>query len=192
MLYEMLFNEDQIESGVNAISLVGDPAIESLFVAMSKATKIQLAEVDKEKKILMGAVLIPDINIPRMDNQGNKFEIFFSKDTIRKVMESYHANLKNNNATLEHQKRVDNTTVIESWIKEDMEKDKSGLYGLTDPIGTWYVTMKINNDKIWDEFIKTGNVKGFSIEGMFTANEQKSDAELKVEEVRSIMSEFST
>jgi hypothetical protein len=57
--------------------------------------------------------------------------------------------------------------MVESWIVEDTDKDKSKLYELNVPVGTWMGTIKVNNDKIWNDFIKTGKVKGFSIEGYF-------------------------
>lgn len=121
---------------------------------------------------MLGAVLVPDLMIMRKDdhniNNGEPFNIFFTKDTIRQVMENYHINLRNNNTTLEHSGAIPNITVIESWIKEDDVKDKSAVYNLSDPVGTWYVTMKVNNDEIWNEYVKTGNVKGFSIEGYFS------------------------
>ena len=193
-LFEMILNEELLNNGVNAISLVGSPAIESNFIAMSK-TNIQLAEVDKEKRILIGAVLIPDKPILRNDdhniNGGNPFNIFFTKETVRKVMENYHINLRNNNTTLEHSGSVPNITVIESWIKEDEQKDKSALFNLSDPVGTWYVTMKVNNEDIWTEFVKTGNVKGFSIEGFFNPKKTAlTTHEQKLEAIKNIINEF--
>ena len=35
------------------------------------------------------------------------------------------------------------------------------------PVGTWMVSVKVNNDVIWAEFVKAKKVKGFSIEGFF-------------------------
>lgn len=48
-LFEMILNDELINNGVNAISLVGSPATDSKFIAMSK-TDIQLSEIDKEKR----------------------------------------------------------------------------------------------------------------------------------------------
>jgi hypothetical protein len=55
--------------------------------------------------------------------------------------------------------------------------DKSKKYGLNAPVGTWMVSMKVNNDVIWNDFVKTGKVKGFSIEGYFS---DKLEMSLKV------------
>jgi len=46
-------------------------------------------------------------------------------------------------------------------------KDKTRKYGLNVPVGTWMGAVKVNNDEIWKEYVKTNKVKGFSIEGYF-------------------------
>ena len=58
-------------------------------------------------------------------------------------------------------------TLVESWIVEDKAKDKTALYGLDVPVGTWMGSVKVNNDDVWNEYVKTNKVKGFSIEGYF-------------------------
>ena len=77
-----------------------------------------------------------------------------------------------NNATLEHQMQLKGLSLVESWIVEDQNKDKTAFYGLKYPVGTWVGSVKVNSDKVWQEFVKTGAVKGFSIEGYF---QNKSD-----------------
>ena len=79
----------------------------------------------------------------------------------------YLMNSKQNNATLEHQYEVNGLSLVESWIVEDKVHDKSVKYGMDLPLGSWVGSVKVNNDKIWNEFVKTGKVKGFSIEGYF-------------------------
>ena len=73
-----------------------------------------------------------------------------------------------NRSTLEHQAELSGMSVVESWIVEDETHDKSRKYGLNMPVGTWMVSMKVNNDEVWKDYVKTGKVKGFSIEGYFT------------------------
>jgi hypothetical protein len=72
-----------------------------------------------------------------------------------------------NNSTLEHQYKIQGLSLVESWLVEDKVHDKSVKYGMDLPLGTWVGSVKVNNDKIWNEFVKTGKVKGFSIEGYF-------------------------
>lgn len=72
-----------------------------------------------------------------------------------------------NNSTLEHQHELNGLSLVESWLVEDKVHDKSRKYGMDVPVGTWMGSVKVNNDEIWNEYVKTGKVKGFSIEGYF-------------------------
>ena len=164
-IIELILDEEQDDVGVDAISIVESPAIESDFVAL-KNQKIKLAEVDKEKKILMGALLIPNKPIYRNGSEG-EYYIYFSKDTIVKASQMFLQNGKQSNSTLEHAQALNGLTLVESWIVEDKTKDKTALYGLDVPIGTWMGSVKVNNDDVWNEYVKTNKVKGFSIEGYF-------------------------
>ena len=73
-------------------------------------------------------------------------------------------------STLEHDKKIKGVTLVESWIKESDTQDKSALYNLNVPVGSWLGTFKVDNDEIWNDYVKTGEVKGFSIEGLFGHN----------------------
>ena len=165
-VFELILDEESVESGVEAISVVSDPAIEEDFIALSKQGLVQLAEVDTERRILMGAVLIPEKRIKRKRGE-DVYEVYFSKDTVRKVAEFFMRKGNQSKSTLEHAIGLDGMTVVETWIKEDEEKDKSAKYDLKAPVGSWMVSMKVYNDAVWDEYVKTGKVKGFSIEGYF-------------------------
>ena len=167
-VYELFIEEDSEFSGVEAISIVEEPAIEEDFVAL-KAHKIEMAEVDTDKRILMGPALIPDKKIYRR-NDEEEYYIFFSKDTVRKASELFLARGNQNNSTLEHQYDLHGLSVVESWIVDDPQTDKAKLYNLNVPEGTWMVSVKVNNEEVWQEFVKTGKVKGFSIEGYFSDN----------------------
>ena len=164
-IIELILDEEDLDAGVEAISIVESPAIESDFVAL-KNQEIKLAEVDKEKKILMGALLIPDKPIYRNGSEG-EYYIFFSKDTIVKASQMFLQNGKQSNSTLEHNQALNGLTLVESWIVESKEQDKSAMYGLDVPVGTWMGSVKVNNVDVWNEYVKTNKVKGFSIEGYF-------------------------
>jgi len=164
-IIELILDENDFEAGIEAISIVSDPAIESPFVALKKQ-EIKLAEVDKEKKILMGPLLIPDKPIYRKDENG-EYYIFFSKETINKASQLFLQNGNQSNATLEHASKITGLTLVESWIVEDKQKDKTALYGLDVPVGSWVGSIKVNNDEVWDQYILSGLCKGFSIEGFF-------------------------
>ena len=164
-IIELILDEEDFEAGVEAISIVESPAIESDFVAL-KNQEIKLAEVDKEKKILMGALLIPNKPIYRNGSEG-EYYIYFSKDTIVKASQMFLQNGNQSNSTLEHNQALNGLTLVESWLVEDKAKDKTALYGLDVPVGTWMGSVKVNNDDVWNEYVKTNKVKGFSIEGYF-------------------------
>ena len=164
-IIELILDEEEFDTGVDAISIVESPAIESDFVAL-KNQEIKLAEVDKEKKILMGALLIPNKPIYRNGSEG-EYYIYFSKETIVKASQMFLQNGKQSNSTLEHSKALNGLTLVESWLVEDDVMDKSRKYGLDVPVGTWMGSVKVNNDEIWNEYVKTNKVKGFSIEGYF-------------------------
>ena len=180
--FEGKYNKNS--KGVFAISLVHSPATEEFFVAMSKQDKlVTLAKVDEEKRILMGLVLQPNQLIYRVDEDGNEFEMFFSAETIKDFSQNFFQSGFQLNSKLEHDTPIDGVTFTESWLVADPEKDKSAAYGLEYPVGSWLVSMKVDNDDIWNNYIKTGELRGFSIDGMVELEEvnYKTDIQMSKE-----------
>ncbi len=163
-IVELILGDEEV-TGIEAISVVENPAIEEDFIAL-KNEEIKLAEVSGEKRILLGALLIPNKPIYRR-NGDDEYYIYFSKETVEKASQLYLQNGNQNKATLEHQHSINGLTLVESWIVEDEVQDKSRKYGLNVPVGTWMGAVKVNNQEIWEQFVKSGKVKGFSIEGYF-------------------------
>ena len=192
-LIELIIDDKEDLQGVEAISIVENPAIESDFVAL-KSEEVKLAEVDKEKRILMGAVLIPEKPIYRRNGE-DEYYIYFSKDTVVKASQLFLKKGNQGNSTLEHSKQIEGLTVVESWIVEDLTKDKSALYNLSVPVGTWMASVKVDNDEIWNDYVKTGKVKGFSLEGHFADQLEKkkelskvlTEDEVLVEKIKQIL-----
>ena len=172
-IVELILDEDQEEGGIEAISIVESPAIESDFVAL-ESQEIKLATVDKEKRILLGALLIPNKPIYRNGAEG-EYYIFFSKETIVKASQMYLRNGNQNSTTLEHDQTLKGLTLVESWIVESETEDKSRKYGLNVPIGTWMGSVKVNNEDVWQEYVETNKVRGFSIEGYFSDRMETKD-----------------
>ena len=164
-IIELILDEQNELAGVEAISVVENPAIEEDFVAFANQ-EIKFAEVNAEKRILMGALLVPNKPIYRRNGE-EEYYVYFSKDTIRKTAELFLMKGNQNNSTLEHQLPLNGLSLVESWIVEDNEKDKSRLYDMNVPVGTWMGAVKVNNEEVWNDYVKTGRVKGFSIEGYF-------------------------
>lgn len=165
-LYELQIEDDMDE--VFAISLVENPAIESDFMHFAnEKEEIKFAQVDTDQHMLIGPILIPDKHIMRVDAEGEPYQVFFTKDTVKKLAQNYLQKKYTDNATLEHDAKITGVHLVESWIK-DGQLDKSNNYGLNLPKGTWVGMFKITDEKIWKDYIKTGKVLGFSIEGLFS------------------------
>ena len=177
-IVELILDENEELSGVDAISVVENPAIEEDFVAL-KSQELKLAEVDKDKKILLGALLIPNKPIFRKGEEEDYY-IYFSKNTVKKISENFLQKGNQNKTTLEHQQSLKGLTLVESWIVEDEKYDKSRKYNMDVPVGTWMGAVKVNNNQVWEEFVKTGKVKGFSVEGYFADKmDRPKDASVK-------------
>ena len=193
-IVELILADDEM-TGIEAISVVENPAIEEDFIAL-KSEEIKLAEVDKEKRILMGALLVPNKPIYRRKGE-EEYYIYFSRETVERASQLYLMNGNQSKATLEHQHTINGLTLVESWLVEDEVHDKSRKYGLNVPVGTWMGAVKVNNDQIWNDFVKTGKVKGFSIEGYFADKMERpkepiNDLEMKAEEQLSTIRQIIT
>jgi hypothetical protein len=187
-IIELLIDETKLEAGINAVSVVESPAIEENFIALKKH-EVELKEVDAEKRILMGAALVPNKQIYRR-NKDKEFYIYFSEDTVRKASELFLMRSNQNNATYEHERKMlDGMSVVESWIIEDEKTDKSRLYNFNLPKGTWMISMKVNNDDVWQK-VKDGEVKGFSIEGHFVDKYEMSIQQNEEDEIISFLKEI--
>lgn len=183
---ELVLDENNIKQGVYAVSVVEHPAIEEDWVALNKHF-VELKEVDEEKRILMGAALIPNKHILRLNEKTKEeYYIFFSENTIRKASELFLKRGKQNNATYEHMKEINGMSVVESWIVEDEKHDKSVKYGFNLPMGTWMLSMKVDNQEVWEK-VKAGEVKGFSIEGYFDSKEELSKHESLLDQIKNIL-----
>ncbi len=166
-IVELIVDEENEAIAIDAISLVTEPAIEQDFVYFNKQHNLTLAKVDEEKRLLVSPALIPYKQIYRYDAAKDKdYYVYFTEETVRKAAEAYMKHQNTNNATVQHEEKVTGVHTIESWIVQDENKDKSNLYGYNLPKGTWFVTMKVLNDKVWER-IKDGELKGLSIEGYF-------------------------
>jgi len=166
---------------VFGISLVATPAMESNYVALSKDNlsieeKIQLSkendikfsQINKEKRLLLGLVLEPNKMIYRFNKQTQEeYYITVSEETILELQQDYIKQSNQNYSTLEHDGReLDGVTFTEHWIVEDSKIDKSALHNLSFKKGSWATVAKIENDTLWNDYIKTGEVMGFSIDAM--------------------------
>jgi hypothetical protein len=179
-IVELIIDDKDETSGIDAVSVVSSPAIEENFIALNKH-EVQLKQIDEEKRLLMGAALVPNKQIYRVNDKQEEYYIFFSENTVRKASELFLKRSNQNNATYEHKDKLSGMSVVESWIIEDTKQDKSAKYGFDLPVGTWMISMKVDNDEVWQD-VKDGKVKGFSIEGYF-ADKYEMKAELSEDEI---------
>jgi hypothetical protein len=169
-IFELLV-EDETDF-ISAISLVEMPAIEEPFLYFNNE-EIKFSKIETEKRMLIGPVLIPEKHILRLEADGTPYKVYFSKKTVAKLAQNYLKNKLTDSATLEHgDKKIKGVHLVESWIKES-KLDKANNYGMGSlPEGTWmgmfYIDETPDGEKIWNDYIKTGKVKGFSVEALVT------------------------
>jgi hypothetical protein len=174
LVYELVIEDDTDE--VYAISMVSEPAIEAGWVAFDKE-QVQFQAVDNDKRLVLGPILVPDKRILRIDGEGKPYHVFLSAPTIKKLSEKYLQNKYTDKVTVEHERAISDVSLVESWIVESRTKDKSAVYGLSLPKGTWAGTMHVKNEQVWNEYVKTGILSGFSIEGIFSHQLVKNSKE---------------
>jgi len=177
-VYEAVFKEGETQ-GVYALSVVENPAMEDLWIALSEQPQqIEFAKVDDEKRLLLGAALIPNKKIYR-NIDGNEFYITFSEQTIEKLAHEFFKNQANNNSSLEHEVKLEGMSVVEGWIVEDPKNDKSNAYGKEYEKGTWVTMMKVDNNEVWEK-VKSGDIKGFSIDAVLGLTKLNLKSEIKM------------
>ena len=189
-VYEMVINPDESsEVEVSFVALVDKPAIEKNFLAFNKA--LQFA-INEEKRIISGPAMIANQLIYRKDANG-EYNVFFSPETIREIAIKFFKKDYQKNINLFHDPNLslDGVTIFESFVS-DAERGISPMKGFEDsPDGTWFISAKVENDEVWNK-IKSGEVKGFSVEGIFSfmqiSGTQKHNSHLQ-EEI-SFMSEI--
>jgi hypothetical protein len=142
--------------------LVKIPAIMNNWVAMSKEVQIHLNE---DKQLLAGPILIPDQLIERWDKQMGTYYIRFSKEEIEKLVRKFQSEQKTVNLNYEHKEnsKIENAVIQEIWLTG--LPDKSESYGFNLPEGSAFVVSHIGDKNFWLSEVKTGKVKGYSIEG---------------------------
>jgi len=174
--------------GVYGISLVENPAMEGLFIALSKDEPIQLKTVNEEQRILMGLVLEPNKPIYRNQN-GEEFNIVFNEETIKDLSYGFFKNNNHSNSTIEHDidQNIKGVTFTESWIVENPKIDKSTNFGFTYPKGSWVAVMKVDDDAIWNDYVKTGKVQGFSIDAMLSLEEVNLKSNIEMSNTNSLL-----
>ena len=172
-LYDISIDPTDFETGLNAISLVENPAVEVDFLAFAKDESAVLQFADEERHIITGIALLADTPIYRIAPDGTEYYVRFTKDCIRQLVEKYFKFGLTNSVNIEHKDNqfVDGVTMLESYLI-DKERGICPSEFASAPDGSWVVSYKVSNLDVWSK-IKSGEVKGFSVQGLFRIIETK-------------------
>ena len=161
-IYDIVLDENSLEQGVGYISLVDEPAIMVDWVKLAEETQINFA-ANKDKQLLYGPFLIPDMLIYRADAKLGEYYVRFKKEQIAKIAEKFNSDLNNNNLNFQHSDVKVEATVVENWLI-DGKFDKSQNFGFELPEGTWFGGVRVKDENFWNDEVKTDKVRGFSVE----------------------------
>ena len=164
-VYEITFSDDD-NSGIRLVSLVKDPAIEVNGMFFNKEMKDYGFKNIKEKQMIVGPGMIPDMRIPRKDDDGDLYFVFFSKDTIKELVNKFNRNNTGKSINIEHSSTMAPAFISQNWIVEDSYYDKSKMYGFNLPVGSWFIECKVEDKEFWDKSVKEDGLFSFSIEGL--------------------------
>lgn len=178
-----------LDSETYKISMVSNPAIEVDYVALAKQDDVEVKLSSDERHICYGPALIPNKDIYR-NNGEQEFYINFTEESIVKMSQEFMKNYKQHEVNLQHEENVDEVFVVESWIVEDPYRDKSNALGFNVPKNTWMVGMKVNNIDTWER-VKSGELKGFSVESAIHLEEFNKIENNDIMEVKDEMSYWS-
>jgi hypothetical protein len=186
-VYKLDINEFDEETGIDFVSLVENAAIQKDFLAFSE-TPIKFAIQDEEKRIVTGAAMIADLPIYRRDDIRGEYYVVFDKESIFKIAKKWARSNQYNSVNAHHKTPIMNgVSLFESYIidRERGVMPPKGFEEVAD--GSWFVSYLIDNDDVWAK-VKSGEFKGFSVEGVFDFPEDKE--EQLIEQIKSILSQW--
>ncbi len=164
---------EELEQGIDATALVENPAIQRNWMAFKEHKDLKFKTHNEEKRILAGALMVADFPMYRNMN-GKEFFVKFSSETIEQLADRMVLNNKLTAFNFEHDSNkeladmhIQQFFIINTELGMDTPKGFDEL-----PNGSLFAFVKVNNEKVWNDYVKTGIVKGFSIEGNFATKEE--------------------
>jgi hypothetical protein len=154
---------------VSFIGLVDRPAIEKNFQAFKDHKVRTQFKINSEKQIISGPAMISDMPLYRNDKDLGEYYVVFDKPSIQTIVEKFSAKgfMQKFNLFHDHEQKVNDITIFNSFIADKLLGVKPPV-GFEDlPDGSWFISAKVNNPAVWDK-VRTGEIKGFSVEGVFT------------------------
>lgn len=185
-VYNLTLDDNDMNLGCTKISLVEQPAIDEMFLAFESHTKLKTMFTDESKHIVTGIAMRANYPIYRNDESG-EFYVFFSKDTIEKMMNKFMREQRTFDISLNHNQDVTDCYLVESFLI-NKERGICPKEFLDVEDGSWVISVKIDNPDVWNEVVNS-DVKGFSIETQMIANafhkdKKKSAKELGITETQ--------
>ena len=187
-VYKLTINED-IESQVevDAVALVDVPAIGEGFFAFNQ--QMSFAVVNEEERVVVGAAMIPDKPIYRIDPDGKEYYVYFPKESIKTIAEKFYRKGFQNNGNEMHDgaKPVDMVFYM-SWIADESKGIPKMKQFEHLPDGTWFLGAKIMSEDAWAK-VKDGTFRGFSVEGEFnmTPIQMRSKEETIINQLKELL-----
>ncbi len=185
-IYRFEVGEDD-DAQVTAVALVDMPAIEMNWQAFNS---VQRFAADKEKRIISGPLMVADLPIYRKDEQGEYYGLFTAEDIYNIRNKFFKANnIKEVNAMHDPNQMIDGVYMVESFIIDS----KRGIHspeGFKLKDGSWFGSYKVDNEDVWENFIKTGEFKGFSVEGVFNMVKIDKKPQTVIEEIIDIIKQI--
>jgi hypothetical protein len=177
-----IFDPENMEMGLQIISLVETPAIGFEAIKMSEHIKLEIQ--DEEERIIFTPILIPDQKIYRNDPKLGEFDLMFPKEVIKQVLIQFSKKNINSNVDIHHsEKLIEGATFFEFFLKDSRRAKSVGTFDEL-PDGTLFGSAKVDNEDTWQR-IKNGEIKGVSIDGIFKTIPVKQ--ELSPEQLETVM-----
>ena len=167
-IYEIEVDEEG-NQGIRMISLVADPAISvmGMYFSSDLEKEYRFKSV-KEQQIIVGPAMIPDKKILRKDDKDNYYYVYFTKDTIKKMVDKFLKDNNNRALNIDHSNKMVPGFIQGAWIVEDPTYDKSRFYGFNLPVGSFFIEVKIEDKEFWLSEVKDEGRYGFSVEGLMS------------------------
>jgi hypothetical protein len=167
---------EDLEQGVDATALVENPAIQRNWMAFKEHKDFNFKTHDNDKRILAGALMVADFPMYR-NMKGKEFFVKFSSETIEQLADRMVLNNKLTAFNFEHDSKKELADMhIQQFFIINTELGVNTPIGFEElPNGSLFAFVKVNNEQVWNDYVKTGIVKGFSIEGNFATKEEFSE-----------------
>ena len=188
--YRLLIDPNDDNTEVDFISLVEDPAIKIDWFAFSndpskkREQEFKFKMQNAEKRMLTGVFMVPEKPIYRIDQEtGEEYFVIFTAQDIENAVKKFFKRSYSSNINVEHSEIAPGCYLFDSWFIRDEESNPVAKFGFNNlPVGTWVGTIHVEDENMWNEFVKSGKVKGFSVEGIFKFGKKTMMNTFKTEE----------